>query len=269
MEILEYQFFQNALVGCLLTSIACAISGTYIVTRRLVLISGGITHASFGGVGLGLYLGISPLLSAMLFAIGSALGVQWMGSKQRLHEDSAIALFWIVGMSLGIIFSFMTPGYSSQLSTYLFGNILTVTPTDITILTFIALILSGVYVFMHRGIVSVAFDREFAASRGVPVLFIESLMMTLTAVTVVSSLRLIGVVLVISMLTVPVMTAMLFSRSYGRIVLLSIPIGFGASVTGLFISYLADIPSGATIVLCTVAIYAVCRCLPPRCRVTQ
>ena len=96
MEILEYHFFQNAIVGCLLTSIACAIAGTYIVTRRLVFISGGVTHASFGGVGLGLYLGISPLLSAMLFAVASALGVQWLGANRRLHEDSAIALFWIV-----------------------------------------------------------------------------------------------------------------------------------------------------------------------------
>ena len=269
MEILEYQFFQNAIVGCLLTSIACAIAGTYIVTRRLVFISGGVTHASFGGVGLGLYLGISPLLSAMLFAVASALGVQWLGANRRLHEDSAIALFWIVGMSLGIIFSFMTPGYSSQLSTYLFGNILTVTTTDITLLAVVAVILSAVAVFMHKAIVSVAFDREFAASRGIPVTLIESIMITLTAVTVVSALRLIGVVLVISMLTVPVMTAMLFSRSYDRIVLLSIPIGFGASIAGLYISYLADIPSGATIVLCTVALYAVCRCLPIVHRVTQ
>lgn len=163
----------------------------------------------------------------------------------------------------------MTPGYSSQLSTYLFGNILTVTKTDITLLAVVALILSAVAVFMHRGIVSVAFDREFAASRGIPVALIESIMMTLTAVTIVSALRLIGVVLVISMLTVPVMTAMLFSRSYGKIVILSIPIGFGASVAGLILSYIADIPSGATIVLCTVAVYAVCRCLPLAHRVTQ
>lgn len=269
MEILEYQFFQNALVGCLLTSIACAIAGTYIVTRRLVFICGGVTHASFGGVGLGLYLGISPLLCAMLFAVASALGVQWMGANRRLHEDSAIALFWIVGMSLGIIFSFMTPGYSSQLSTYLFGNILTVTNSDISLLAVVALVLSAVAVFMHRGIVSVAFDREFASSRGIPVAPIEAVMMTLTAVTIVSALRLIGVVLVISMLTVPVMTAMLFSQSYGRIVLLSIPICFGASVVGLILSYIADIPSGATIVLCTVTVYVVCRCLPLAHRVTQ
>lgn len=163
----------------------------------------------------------------------------------------------------------MTPGYSSQLSTYLFGNILTVTTTDITLLAVVAVILSAVAVFMHKAIVSVAFDREFAASRGIPVTLIESIMITLTAVTVVSALRLIGVVLVISMLTVPVMTAMLFSRSYDRIVLLSIPIGFSASIAGLYISYLADIPSGATIVLCTVALYAVCRCLPIAHRVTQ
>lgn len=269
MEILGYQFFQNAILGSLLASIACAITGTYVVTRRLVFISGGVTHAAFGGVGLGMYLGVSPLASAMLFAVASALGVEWLGHDRRVREDSAIALFWIVGMSLGIIFSFLTPGYSSQLSTYLFGNILTVTSADITILASVAVLLSAVAFFMHRAIVSVAFDREFAASRGVPVVLIECIMMALTAVTIVAALRLVGVVLVISMLTVPVMTAMLFAHSYRTIILLAAPIGFGASLLGLYLSYIANIPSGATIVLCTVAIYALGRCLRAIFRTTQ
>lgn len=269
MEILAYDFFQNALLGSLLASIACAITGTYVVTRRLVFISGGVTHAAFGGVGLGMFLGVSPIASAMLFAVASALGVEWMGRDRRVREDSAIALFWIVGMSLGIIFSFLTPGYSSQLSTYLFGNILTVSSTDIMILSLVALLSAAVLFFMHRAIVSVAFDREFAASRGVPVVLIECIMMALTAVTIVATLRLVGVVLVISMLTVPVMTAMLFARSYLTIILWAVPIGFGASLLGLYLSYIANIPSGATIVLCSVAIYALCRCLRRMLSATQ
>lgn len=269
MEILGYQFFQNALVGCMLASVACAIVGTYVVTRRLVFISGGVTHTAFGGVGLGMFLSIDPLVTAMFFAVASALGVQWMGRYKMVREDSAIALFWIVGMALGVIFSFMTPGYSSQLSTYLFGNILTVTSSDIGLLATVALVLSIIGFCLRRTILSVAFDAEFAASRGIPVKIIESLMMVLTAVTIVAALRLIGVVLVISMLTVPVMTSMLFSRNYNSIVLLSMPICFGASLMGLWLSYIADIPSGATIVLCSVAIYAVCRCVTVERRATQ
>ncbi|MBQ8606673.1 MAG: metal ABC transporter permease, partial [Bacteroidaceae bacterium] len=125
MELLQYTFFQNALIGSLLASIACGIIGTYIITRRLVFISGGITHASFGGIGLGLWLGIPPLLSAALFSVLSAFGVEWLSKRHDTREDSAIAVFWTLGMALGIIFSFLSPGFMPDLSAYLFGNILT------------------------------------------------------------------------------------------------------------------------------------------------
>ena len=204
MGILEYQFFQNALIGSLFACIACGIIGVYVVTRRLVFISGGITHASFGGVGLGMYLGINPALTAFVFAAVSALGVEQMGRKE-VREDSAIALFWILGMSAGIIFCFLTPGYSSEMSTYLFGNILTITPADIITLAAISLILSLVTTILYRQIVLVAFDSQFASTRGVNTRLIQGAMMLATALTIVATLRLVGVVLVISMLTIPQM----------------------------------------------------------------
>lgn len=120
LEILKYTFFQNALLGSVLASVVCGFVGTYIVSRRLVFISGGITHASFGGVGLGVFLGINPILSAMAFAIASACGVQWMSEKRKVREDSAIALFWTLGMSVGIICSFLTPGFMPDLPSLLF-----------------------------------------------------------------------------------------------------------------------------------------------------
>lgn len=259
MNILEYQFFQNALSGSLFACIACGIIGTYVVTRRLVFISGGITHAGFGGVGLGMFLGISPSLTALIFAATSALGVQWLGRSKEIREDSAIALFWILGMSLGIIFCFMSPGYTAELSTYLFGNILTITSADITLLASISAILLVFCMLFHHIIVLVAFDRDFAKSRGIPVTLFESIMMLFIAITIVATLRLVGVVLVISMLTVPPMTAMLFTGCYKKAMLLSIPMGYAATLAGLTLSYYANIPSGATITLCSIVVYIVCR----------
>jgi len=123
MEVLTYTFFRHALLGSLLASILCGMIGTYIVTRRLVFISGGITHASFGGIGIGMYTGISPLSAAAVFAVLSAFGVQWFSRRRDMREDSAIAMFWTFGMSVGIICSFLTPGFLTDLSSFLFGNI--------------------------------------------------------------------------------------------------------------------------------------------------
>ena len=130
-DLLQYAFFQNALIGSFLTAIACGIVGTYIVSRRLVFITGGITHASFGGLGIGFFAGINPILSALIFSILSAFGVEWVSRKQGVREDSAIAGFWSLGMALGVIAIFMTPGFAPNLSAYLFGNILTISYTDI------------------------------------------------------------------------------------------------------------------------------------------
>ena len=142
IELFQYTFFQNALLGSLFASIACGIIGTYIVTRRLVFISGGITHASFGGIGIGLYTGISPLLTAAIFSVLSAFGVEWLSKRSDMREDSAIAVFWTFGMAVGIIFSFLAPGFTPELSSFLFGNILTITPSDIILLGIISLALA-------------------------------------------------------------------------------------------------------------------------------
>ena len=125
MDIIQYTFFQNALLGAFLASILCGFVGTYIVTRRLVFISGGITHASFGGIGIGVFAGFNPIVSAMAFAILSAFGVQWVSAKTDVRKDSAIAMFWTLGMSVGIICCFLTPGFMPDLPSFLFGSILT------------------------------------------------------------------------------------------------------------------------------------------------
>ena len=133
MDIFSYQFFINALTGICIISVASAIIGTYIVTRRLVSISGGVTHACFGGLGLGYYLGVSPILMSAVFAVSSSLLVEAMSRRWRVREDSAIAVIWAIGMAIGVIFVFMTPGYVPELNSFLFGNILTIKSSDLVI----------------------------------------------------------------------------------------------------------------------------------------
>lgn len=261
MGILEYTFFQNAVLGCLLASVLCGIVGTYIVTRRLVFISGGITHASFGGIGMGVCLGVNPILAAMLFAVASACGVQWMSSRGRVREDSAIALFWTFGMSVGIICCFLTPGFMPDLPSYLFGSVLTVSGGDLVLLSVVTLAVVALFATMGRTLVGVSFDPVFARSRRLPVEKIEYLMMIIVAVTIVSTLRLVGVVLAISLLTVPQMTANLFTYSYRRMVALSILFGMAYCLAGLFVSYWLNVPSGASIIFVSILGYVVCRVL--------
>lgn len=257
MNLLEYTFFQHALFGSLLASIACGIIGTYIVTRRLVFISGGITHASFGGIGLGLFAGISPLLSAAVFSVLSAFGVEWLSKRKDMREDSAIAVFWTLGMALGIMFSFLSPGFAPDLSAYLFGNILTITEVDLWLLGLLSVLLTGFFALYIRPIIYIAFDREFARSQKIPVAFFEYTLMMFIALTIVACLRMVGIVLAISLLTLPQMTANLFTHNFKKIIGLSVVIGFLSCLGGLFISYHWKVPSGASIIFFSILIYAV------------
>ena len=257
MNILEYTFFQNALIGSLLASILCGFIGTYIVTRRLVFISGGITHASFGGIGLGVFFGINPIVSAMIFAVLSACGVQWMSHHGDVREDSAIAVFWTFGMSVGIICCFLSPGFMPDLPSFLFGSILTIGTSDLWLLGVLTIIVALAFTLFLRPILCVAFDSCFARSQHLPVTFIEYMMMTIIAMTIVSTLRMVGIVLAISLLTIPQMTANLFTYSFKRMILLSIVIGWIDCLSGLAISYALNVPSGASIIFVSIVIYTI------------
>lgn len=261
MDIWQYTFFQHALIGSLLASIACGLVGSYIVTRRLVFISGGLTHASFGGIGLGLYTGISPILSAAIFAVLSAFGVEWLSKRKDMREDSAIAVFWTFGMAIGIIFTFLSPGFAPDLSAYLFGNILTIGKADLMLLAVLAAMLIAFFALYLRPIVSVAFDREFARSQGIPVQVFEYVLMLFIALTIVACLRMVGIVLVISLLTIPQMTANLFTYRFRKLIGLSIIIGYLSCLGGLWLSFKLNIPSGASIIFVSILIYIVCKIL--------
>ena len=259
IELLQYTFFQHALLGSLFASIACGIIGTYIVTRRLVFISGGITHASFGGIGIGLYTGISPILSAAIFSVLSAFGVEWLSKRKDMREDSAIAVFWTFGMAIGIIFSFLSPGFAPDLSAFLFGNILTITRTDIVVLAVLSLLLIAFFSIFLSPIIYIAFDREFARSQRIPVVLLEYILMMFIALTIVACLRMIGIVLAMSLLTIPPLTANLFTVSFKRIILLSILFAYIGCAGGLLLSYQLQIPSGAAIIFFSILTYALCK----------
>jgi zinc transport system permease protein len=263
LELLKYTFFQNALLGGILVSIACGIVGTYIVVRRLVFISGGITHASFGGIGLGVFLGANPIAVAWIFAIASAFGVEYLSTKHKLREDSAIAVLWALGMALGIIFLYLTPGYTMGMSEFLFGNILTISAFDIILFAALALALLVVFIIMYRPILYVAFDAEYARVLKLPVKFIEYMMMFFVATTIVFSIRLVGIVLLMSLVTIPQITANLFTLDFRKMMVISVIIAVVGCVVGLFLSYFLNVPSGAFIILVLIAFYGLCWIIRP------
>lgn len=256
-SILNYDFFRNALVGLVIISIAAAVIGTYIVTRRLVSISGGLTHACFGGLGLGYYLGVNPVITAAIFAIGASAGVEWLSVKQRMREDSAIAVVWALGMAIGIIFVFLTPGYVPELNTFLFGNVLTISETDLWSFGVFSVVLLAFFAIFYKKIIACAFDRDFARVMHVPVRFISYSMTVLVAVCIVLTIRLVGIMLLMSMLALPQIISEVFCRRYLTMMAGSVAVSLACSMAGLFLSSRINVPCSALIVFMMVVAYMV------------
>lgn len=257
-DIFEYRFLANAVVAAVLCGICCGIVGTYMVVRRLVFLGGGITHSSFGGIGLAYHLGLNPLWGAGLFAIISAVGIEASSRKGAVREDSAIGIMWSVGMAIGILFIYLTPGYAPNLMNFLFGNILTVTTANIKLLALLAVVLVSMFLVWHRQVMFVAFDREYAESQGVRTGLVAYTVAVLTAITIVLSIKAVGIVMLISLLTIPPVIANSLTYSYRKITLWSVVIAVLGNLAGLFVSYRMDVPAGAaTIFLLTVVMIIV------------
>ncbi len=254
-EIFSYRFLGNAALAAVLSGIACGIVGTYIVSRRLVFMSGGITHASFGGIGIAYYLGANPLIGALVFAVCSAVGIEAFSRKGRISEDAVTGVLWSFGMSVGIIFVFLTPGYAPNLMSFLFGNILLVDSANLIWLCVLDTALILLFSLCYRAIVYTAFDREFAASQKLPVRIISHLMMILIAVTIVLNIKAMGIVLLMSLLTMPVVIAGTLTRNYKRITVWSCVGGAAATLIGLYVSYESNIPSGAAAIAALAVAY--------------
>ena len=261
MPLLEYAFFRNALVGIILLSIPAAIIGTYIITRRMVAITGGVTHACFGGLGLGYFLGFNPIIMAAVFAVASSLGVEWMSGRHRVRRDSAVAVVWALGMAIGVLFVFLTPGYVPELNAFLFGNILTITVADLWIFAGFTIFLLVFYFLFFERIVVISFDKDFAKVEGLPVKFINSAMSVLVALCVVLTIKMVGIMLLMSMLSLPPMIAETRLTRFGSITIGAVMISMITCIAGLFISAFIDVPCSALIVLLQVIVFFLAKIL--------
>lgn len=256
IEYFQYPFFRYALYGILIISVAAAIIGSYVITRRLVAISGGVTHACFGGLGLGYYLGINPIAGAAVFAIASSVGVEWLSSRVRVREDSAIAVIWAVGMAIGVLFVFLTPSYVPELNSFLFGNILNISTSDLIASGIYLAVLLTFFCCFYNRIVACAFDRDFATVSGLHVKFITYTMTVLTAICIVLTIRLVGIMLLMSMLTLPQMVAETLCRRFRSMIIVSVVVSVVCCVAGLLAGAAIDVPCSATIVIITAAVFA-------------
>lgn len=255
---LGYEFVRNALWAGLLASVLCGVVGTFVVVKRLVFLGGGISHAAFGGLGVCFYYGVEPRLGAAAVAVASALVLGGAGGRPRERShDALIGVLWAVGMAVGIVFLHRTPGFAPNLTTYLFGNILTVGRSDVLLtlgLVAVVLTLLGLY---FKELVAVAFDEEFAELQGVPVDRVRVLLLVVTALAVVFLIQLVGIVLVMALLTIPPLVSLRLVHRFGAVMLLSTAVGALMTTGGLALSYALDVPSGAAIVLLGAALLAV------------
>jgi len=257
LDVLQYEFMRNALLAGLLASIACGIVGVYVVTKRIVFISGGIAHAAFGGVGLGYLTGMSPVLGAMLFTVPAALGIGLVARRIRLPEDTAIGIWWATGMALGITFVGLSPGYAPDLFSYLFGNILTVPTADLIFMAILDAVIIVVVLLLHREFTALSFDEEFSQVVGVPVTALYLLLLCLIALTVVILIRVVGIILVIALLAIPAALSRQLTYDMRRMIPLSIGFSIAFSLGGLWLSFALDLASGATIVLIGGAVFLI------------
>lgn len=247
--LVTHTFLQNALVGGLLASIGCGIMGTYVVVKRLGYLAGGIAHTVFGGMGVAYFLDRAPLGGALIAAIVAALIIGWVKLRWRQQEDTLIGALWAVGMAIGILFISRTPGYNVDLMSYLFGNILLVTPQQLWLMAGLNVVIAVTVIAFYKQFLAASFDEEFARLRGVHIEFYYLLLLCMVALTVVLLIQVVGLILVIALLTLPAAIAVQFVASLGRIMLIAIALGALFTCAGLAFSYETDLPAGATIIL--------------------
>ena len=251
----HYQFLRNALFSGILASVVCGIVGVIVIETKLVMMSGGIAHTSYGGVGLGYLLGIEPIIGAFLFSILAALGVGYIKRRGGARSDVVVGLFWSLGMALGILFIGLMPGYPPDLTSYLFGSILSVTNTDLVLAAVLTVIVVLTVVAFFNDWKAYLFDEEFASIIGVKTALLEYLLLILVAMTVVALIRVVGIILVLALLTAPAAAAGLLTSDLRKRMFYSVGLGMVYCVAGLWISYALNIASGASIVILSVACY--------------
>jgi len=252
---LQFDFMRNALIAGVLVSLAAGIVGVYVVLNRVAVLSGGIAHAAYGGVGMAYFFGFDPLLGGMLFGLFAALAMNIVQRKTRQRADTLIGVMWAAGMAIGIIFVDLSPGYKVDLMSFLFGSLLAVSTAEIYIILALDVIVLLTVFALYRELLAISYDETFATVRGVPVNVISLILTALIALTVVMMMRVVGLILVIALLTLPAAIAGLFARDMRQMMVLASGLGMVFTVTGLWLSYQYNLTSGAAIILVAVTAY--------------
>ena len=255
LELFSMEFMQNALVAAVFVAVACGVMGTFVVVNRLTALSGGVAHASFGGVGLACFFGFSPMLGALGVALGCAMLMGALTWQDRKKSDTFIGIIWAAGMALGVILTDLTPGYGGDMMSFLFGSLLTV-PTDLLYWmgAFLVLILGAVIVCFQK-FLAISYDPEFARVRGIPVLNYYMLLIALVALTVVIAVQAVGMILVIALLTIPAYVAESYAKNLTQMMLLSVGLSLLLVVVGLLLACHLNFVVGPTIIICGVILY--------------
>ncbi len=257
LEILQYEFFRNALAIGVLSGIACGIIGSFVVIKKISFISGSIAHASFGGIGIAYFLGLNPVLGALVFSIFSALGIGMINKKNKSQEDASIGAVWAIGMAIGLLFIYFTPGYAADLMSYLFGNILLSTNSDLIYIAILNVFIIISVFLLFKWLVAVIFDEEFALITNIKVFPLYLFLLVLIALSVVVLIRSVGVILVIALLTLPASSAQLLSKKFKNIISIAILLAVFSNLSGIFLSYYLNLPSGPVIIFTAALVYFV------------
>lgn len=248
-ELLSYGFMRNALMAGVLVSLASGIIGTLVVLKRMVFISGGVAHTAYGGVGLAFYLGVNPILGAIAFSLGASFLMGYVQRKTRQRQDTLIGVMWAIGMAVGIVFADMTPGYKADLMSYLFGSILAVTNLDLLLMLVVDLMVLVFVILFYKELQATAFDETFARVRNLPVDTLYVILIAMIGLAVVMLMRVVGLIMIIALLTVPAAIGSLYLKNMKHIMWLASGLSLVFTIGGLLISYTFNLSSGATIIL--------------------
>ncbi|MFO7611184.1 MAG: metal ABC transporter permease [Clostridia bacterium] len=255
--ILNYTFMQNALIAAVLASIVTGIIGTIAIEKRLISMSGGIAHASFGGIGFGYLVGFEPIWGGLAFAVGSSILISRLSKNTKMKSDTMTGILWSFGMALGILFISLAPGYMPDMTSYLFGDILSVSTSSIIYMLVFTIVISFVFIMLYHHLIIYLFDEEYSKARGINTRLLEWVVYIMIPVGIMVLIKIVGIILTIALMTIPVSIAKLYFKSYGRVIFASIIISMVFCITGLTLSYYINIPSGVCIIVISTLIYLV------------
>jgi zinc transport system permease protein len=256
LSALKYDFFRNAVIAGVLVSLAAGILGVYVILNRITILSGGIAHAAYGGVGIAFYFGLPPLIGGVIFSLFASLLMTLVQHKAKQRTDMLIGVMWAVGMAIGIIFIDKTPGYKADLMSYLFGSLIAISQWEIWVILALDVVILFTVIALYRSILSISYDQVFSSVRGVPVNGITLLMIMLTAASTVMMMRVIGLILVIALLTIPSAIANLCTHDMRKMMFIASLFGIIFTIIGLWFSYKYNLTSGAMIILVSASVYA-------------